>query len=70
MNQESEPLMTEKDRANFGRTLQRNHFAQRQTHIRGVNEESGTKFVKKLIVMETKRLYQSEFTMRDIKDTN
>ena len=47
MNQESEPLMTEKDRANFGRTLQRNHFAQRQTHISGV----------KLIVMETKRLY-------------
>ena len=48
MNQESEPLMTEKDRANFGRTLQRNHFAQRQTHIRGVNKESGTQFVKKI----------------------
>ena len=34
--------MTEKDRANFGRTLQRNQLAQRQTHIRGVNKASGT----------------------------
>ena len=42
MNKESEPWMTEKDRANFGRTLQRNQLAQRKTHIRGVNKESGT----------------------------
>ena len=42
MNKQSEPWMTEKDRANFGRTLQRNQLAQRQTHIRGVNKESGT----------------------------